>query len=146
MSDYLLVATKRNEVLATIKEWLTIGGGAQDTLDDVQLYSAVHGFLDSRSDHLIFKPAMLHNTAVQKAWESLSDAIGSVKSTFISQSMRPTISGGMRNQRPQPSRGTRTRNLSTRDPPDFERMDPEAFVDNLDGMFSAAFSNVTQEV
>ncbi len=146
LSEYFHAATKRNEVLDTIKEWLTIGGGAQDTLDDGQLYSAVHAFLDSRTDHLIFKSDMLSNPAVQKAWESLSDAVRAVKATFISQTMRPTISRGMRNQRPPPGRGARQRNISTRDPPDFDRMDPESFVDNLDGMFSAAFSNVTQEV
>ncbi|KJA20499.1 hypothetical protein HYPSUDRAFT_68529 [Hypholoma sublateritium FD-334 SS-4] len=145
LSEYLVVATKRNEVLDTIKEWLTIGGGSQDTLDDGQLYGAVYAFLDSRTDHLVFKSDMLSNPAVQKAWESLSDAVRAVKATFLSQTMRPTISRGMRNQRPPPGRGPRQRNISTRDPPDFDRMDPEAFVDNLDGMFSAAFSNVTQE-
>jgi BRCT domain type II-containing protein len=139
------VADKRSEVLVTIKEWLTIGGGAQDILDDVQLYNAVRAFLESRSDHLVFKSTMLGAPAVQKAWESLTETLRSVKSTFTSQTMRPTISHGL-HQRSQPSRGARTRNISTRDPPDFDRMDPESFVENLDGMFSAAFSNVTQEV
>ena len=60
--------------------------------------------------------------------------------------MRPNISLGMHGQRGQGGRGPRTRNVSTRDPPDLDRMDPEAFVDNLDGMAAAAFSNVTQEV
>lgn len=140
------MADKRNEVLVTIKEWLTIGGGAQDILDDVQLYNAVHAFLESRSDHLVFRSTMLGAPAVQKAWESLTETLRSVKSTFTSQTMRPTISRGLHNHRSQPSRGARTRNISTRDPPDFDRMDPESFVENLDGMFSAAFSNVTQEV
>ncbi|KAF8951373.1 hypothetical protein BDZ97DRAFT_1932432 [Flammula alnicola] len=145
ISDYLLVASKRNEVLSTVTEWLTIGGGAQDILDDAQLYNAVWAFLDSRSDHLVFKATMLNAPAVQKTWDALSEAIRSVKSTFLSQTMRPTISRGLHNQRPQANRGTRTRNISTREPPDVDQMDPEGFVDNLDGMFCAAFSNVTQE-
>jgi hypothetical protein len=64
--------------------------------------------------------------------------------------MRPTISRhnpripGNRNQQ---TRNQQTRNISvTRDPPDLDRMDPEAFVDNIDGMASVALSNVTQEV
>ncbi|KAG6807525.1 hypothetical protein H0H93_001520, partial [Arthromyces matolae] len=32
-----------------------------------------------------------------------------------------------------------------RDPPDIDRLDAEGFVDNLDGMACAAFSNVTEE-
>ncbi|KAF9476860.1 hypothetical protein BDN70DRAFT_811544 [Pholiota conissans] len=145
IADYLLVVDKRNEVLLAMNEWLTIGGGAQDILDDEQLYSAVNSFLESRSDHLVFKSVMLDTPAVQKAWDSLTETLKSVKSIFTSQTMRPTISGGLHTQRPQASKGTRTRNISTRDPPDFDRMDPEGFVDNLDGMFSAAFGNVTQE-
>ena len=65
--------------------------------------------------------------------------------------MRPTISRGFHNNlRPQGSssnRGARTRsNVNARDPPDLDRMAPEDFVDNLEGMAGAAFSNVTQEV
>ena len=84
---------------------------------------------------------------LEQAWESLVETKRSLKLTFMSQTMRPTISRGFHNLRPQGNnRGARTRNISTRDPPDFERMDPEDFVDNLDGMAGAAFSNVTQEV
>jgi hypothetical protein len=121
-----------------------IGGGAQDTLDDTQLYSTVYNFLESRSDHSILKAAMFDAPPVQKAMESLVGMKNSVVSTFKSQTTRPKVS------RPNPralgNRGPRTRNLSAREPPDLDRMDPEAFVDNIDGMASAAFSNVTREV
>jgi len=52
--------------------------------------------------------------------------------------------------RPSTSRNTvttsesRVRNLSTREPPDIDRMSLEEFVDNIDGMAFAAF-NVTEE-
>ncbi|KAH9485798.1 Rho GTPase-activating protein 21 [Psilocybe cubensis] len=144
IAQYMQVINKRSEVLSTTKEWLTSGGGAQDILDDTQLYNAVENFLDNTSDHLLFKSTMADAPPVQKAWESLMEEKDTVKATFISQTMRPTISRGHHQQRSQ-GRGARTRNISTREPPDLDRMDPEAFVDNLDGMACAAFSNVTQE-
>ena len=141
-SNHLLMARTRNEVLVTIQEWLTIGGGAQDILDDVQLFNAIQSFLEIPIE---LKPD--DSPAVEQAWELLVETKRSLKLTFISQTMRPTISRGFHNSRPQGnSRGAKTRNISTRDPPDLDRMDPEDFVDNLDGMAGAAFSNVTQEV
>ncbi|KAF8805136.1 hypothetical protein BYT27DRAFT_7105396 [Phlegmacium glaucopus] len=143
-SGHLLVARIRNEVLITIQEWLTIGGGAQDILDDVQLFNAIQSFLEIRTEQYTVKPDDI--PIVEQAWESLVEAKRSLKRTFMSQTMRPTISRGFHNLRPQGnSRGARTRNISTRDPPDMDRMDPDDFVDNLDGMAGAAFSNVTQE-
>jgi len=144
VSDYIQVFNRRNEVFVTINEWLTIGGGAQDILDDVQLYNAVWSFLDSRSDHSILKAATFDAPPVQTALESLVEMKSSLLSTFKVQTMRPKISH--HNPQTPGKRGPRTRNLSARDPPDLDRMDPEAFVDNIDGMASAAFSNVTQEV
>jgi len=145
ISDYIQVFTKRTEVFVTIKEWLTIGGGAQDILDDAQLYNTVWTFLESASDHFILKATMFDAPPVQKAWEYLLETKRSVVSAFKSQTMRPTIS--RHNPRIPGNRDPRTRNISTtREPPDLDRMDPEAFVDNIDGMASAALSNVTQEV
>jgi hypothetical protein len=135
LSDYMQVFSKRTEVFITIKEWLTIGGGAQDILDDAQLYSAIWSFLESSSDHSAFKGSMFDAPPVQ-AWEYLIETKRSVVAAFKSQTMRPMIS----------CHNPRTRNISTRDPPDLDRMDPEAFVDNIDGMASAALSTVTQEV
>ena len=88
-----------------------------------------------------------------QAWETLLETKRSLKLTFMSQTMRPTISRGFhKNLRPHHQggsnnyRGARTRNMNSRDPPDLDRMAPEDFVDNLEGMAGAAFSNVTQEV
>lgn len=145
-SNHLLVARTRNEVLVTMQEWLTIGGGAQDILDDVQLFNTMQSFLETETEHYMVKSDD-NPIAVEQAWESLLETKRSLKLTFMSQTMRPTISRGFHNLRPQgTNRGARTRNINTREPPDLDRMVPEDFVDNLEGMASAAFSNVTQEV
>ncbi|KAJ3512365.1 hypothetical protein NLJ89_g3558 [Agrocybe chaxingu] len=144
-TDYLDAINNRAEVLATVKEWLTLGGGAQDILDDNQLFIAVQSFLESPADHQLFKAPASEADSVKQAWESLSEMRQWLSTVFISQMRRPTISRGLH---PRPSTGPRSarkRNISTRDPPDLDHMDPEDFVDNLDGMASAAFSNVTQE-
>jgi hypothetical protein len=39
------MANQRGQVLGTIQDWLRMGGGAQDVLDDAQLYSAIELFL-----------------------------------------------------------------------------------------------------
>ena len=144
-----------------MQEWLTIGGGAQDILDDVQLFNTVQSFLETETEQQQQQDMVVVKSdddddddddnnnpiATEQAWESLLETKRSLKLTFMSQTMRPTISRGFHNLRPQGSnRGTRTRNVNTRDPPDLDRMAPEDFVDNLEGMAGAAFSNVTQEV
>jgi len=65
----------------------------------------------------------------------------------MSQIQRPTAALALQSQRDQGGmRSGRRRNTIGRDIPDLDRMDPESFVENLDGMASAAFSNVTEEV
>jgi hypothetical protein len=129
---------KRVEVLNTLHDWLAIGSGAQDVLDDVQLFSAVQAFLDEPPETT---PAIDFPLA-QQAYETLSETRRAVQHTFVSQVQRPTAV-------PQSQGGTRSarrRNTTGRDIPDLDRMDPEAFVENLEGMASAAFNNVTEEV
>ncbi|TFK45164.1 hypothetical protein BDQ12DRAFT_50569 [Crucibulum laeve] len=145
-SEYHTVANSRVAVLETMKEWITIGGGAQDILDDLQLYNAVRSFLTSESDHMVFKSENFEDESVRQAWATLTQAKSALHSAFLSQTMRPTIPRVLHNARPNTTaNGARTRYVSTRDPPDLDRMDPEEFVDNLDGMACAAFSNVTEE-
>lgn len=78
----------------------------------------------------------MFNAPPVQAWEYLIETKCSVVTAFKLQTMQPMIS----RHNPQ------TRNISTCDPPDLDRMDLEAFVDNIDGMASAALSTVTQEV
>lgn len=134
---------RRVEVLTTLHDWLTIGGGAQDVLDDIQLFAAVQTFLDGPSE----ASSTTDFPAAQQALENLSENMKAVKITFISQLQRPTTVPGFPSQRSQPgTRSARRRNTDGRDIPDLDRMDPEAFVENLEGMASAALSNVTDEV
>ncbi|KAF4620517.1 hypothetical protein D9613_001123 [Agrocybe pediades] len=144
ISEYIQVINKRIEVLETIREWITVGGGAQDILDDADLYKAVDHFLQSPLDHTIFKSVMFGSNPVEKAWDLLMESKRTLKVAFMAQTMRPTIHRGLHNQASH-GRSIRNRNLSTRELPDMDKMDPESFVDNLDGMASAAFSNVSHE-
>ena len=142
-TDLYNSALKRVEVLSTLHDWLTIGSGAQDVLDDVQLFSAVHAFLDGPPE----STSAIDFPLAQQAFASLSETRNGLRTTFMSQTQRPTAALVLQNQRDQGgARSGRRRNTVGRDVPDLDRMDPEAFVDNLDGMASAAFSNVTEEV
>ncbi|ESK91434.1 rho gtpase activating protein 22 [Moniliophthora roreri MCA 2997] len=146
VDDYVDVLTSREKVIETIKTWLTRGSGAQDMLDDSQLLLSLRSFLQSPTDHLIYMSSNFDDLAVQQAKESLVDARTALERLIHSQILRPHQS------RIQPlvrqafaSNESRVRNLSTREPPDMDRMSPEEFVDNLDGMAFAAFNNVTEE-
>lgn len=146
IAEYLYVANARSEVLETIKEWLTLGGGAQDVLDDPQLFSGIRSFLDNHSDHVVYEASNFEDANVHQAWASLVEMRHSLCSSFVSQTMRPLTTRGPPIQRGSMNgSGARSRNLSTREPPDVDRIEPEDFVDNLDSMACAAFSNVTEE-
>lgn len=77
ISDYMQVFFKRMEVFVTIKKWLTVGGGAQDILDGVQLYSAVWSFLEYMTCSLMRMPggqglSLLHVHSLFSSFFSLS--------------------------------------------------------------------------
>jgi len=147
--DYLDVAMKRGEVLTTMKEWLSVGGGAQDALDDSALYTAIQAFLESSTDHIVYKGIDFDLPQVQQAWSAVTDGLASLKACFISQTRRPTPNITHNSSRFQPiATEARARRAPPppRELPDIDQMDPEAFVDNIDGMASAAFSNLTEEV
>ncbi|KAF5374674.1 hypothetical protein D9615_008986 [Tricholomella constricta] len=146
VAEYVHVTTSRTEVLDTIKEWLTLGGGAQDVLDDAQLFHALRSFLDSPSDHVVYEAKNYAESNVQQSVSRLTEAKQSLHSTFTSQTLRPLTARGPPIPRGSLNGGgVRTRNLSMREPPDMDCIDAEDFVDNLDGMACAAFSNVTEE-
>lgn len=146
-SEYVLVAGVRSEVLATIEEWLSIGGGAQDVLDDGQLLQAMQSFINTPADHAIHQSDALDDPAVQQAWTHLKERRRSLRRLFRASTMRPPPAHVSRNARgTAATHESRVRNLSTREPPDIDRVNVEELVDNLDGMACAAFSNVTEEV
>ncbi|KAJ7152811.1 rho GTPase activating protein 22 [Mycena filopes] len=147
IAEFLYVAGSRTEVLDTLQDWLTRGGGAQDMLDDPQLHTAVRSFLDNPTDHVMPSSANAADPGVEQAWGTLTDVRCRVRHTFHSQTMRPPVpfpsfphatSASTNGQRSRPQN-------QTRDPPDIDRIDPEELVENLDAMACAAFGNVTQE-
>ncbi|KAF7363094.1 Rho GTPase activating protein 22 [Mycena venus] len=146
VAELLYVTGKRTEVLDTIKDWLTRGGGAQDVLDDTQLHTAIRTFLDgSAADHLIPQSANASDPGVEQAWSTLIEVRGRLRRTFETNTMRPpapfpslTHPSAAMNGRSRPQN-------QTREPPDIDRIDAEELVDNLDAMACAAFGNVTEE-
>lgn len=146
VAEYLYVAGSRTEVLESIKDWLTIGGGAQDMLDDVHLFTAARTFLDSPVDHVMLQSANAGDPSVQQAWANLEEVRSRLRQTFTSQTMRPPAPILPLNSSPA-ANGQRSRKVNqSREPPDIDRVDPEELVDNMDAMACAAFSNVTVEV
>ncbi|KAG7091393.1 hypothetical protein E1B28_010431 [Marasmius oreades] len=146
VEDYLEVLNARLRVIETLKTWLNKGNGAQDLLDDGQLLSALRSFMQSPTDHLIYFSSVFEDPTVQQARDSLIESRMALKRLIHSQILRPHY------QRPQhlirtrlTANDPRLRNLSTREPPDIDKMSPEELVDNLDGMAFATFSNVTEE-
>jgi hypothetical protein len=129
----------RSQVIDALNEWIYQGGGAQDCLDDAQLFNAMHSFLNNDIPAV---PA-LDDLGVQQAWTAYEQGRKSLAASFASQTMRPTCRD-MSAFKP-PIGNSKTRNLG-REPPDIDRIDPEQLVDNLDAMAAAAFSNVSEEV
>ncbi|KAJ4468415.1 hypothetical protein C8J55DRAFT_437773 [Lentinula edodes] len=145
--QYLAAISSKSQVLDAMKLWLTKGGGAQDVLDDSQLLQALRAFFASSSDHIIHSSAAtFENPSVRQAWDNMTESRQALEQLLLSQTMRPSTSRTQTVSRNTvTTTESRVRNLSTREPPDMDRMSPEEFVDNIDGMAFAAFNNVTEE-
>lgn len=158
--DYLEVLTSRTRVLELISDWLTMGGGSQDVLDEPQLYTALKNFLNTSADHILFKTDNFEVPDVASAWVGLIDTKAMLHGVFETQTQRPTTPktqqigavrrGSVNTIAGAPTvasaGGLRARGASIREPPDLDRMDAEDLVDNIDGMARTALSNVTEEV
>ena len=137
------VIQSRSELLGTMNDWMTSGGGAQDALDDTQLYDSVRAFLEHPTDHQVIDDLAQHNQDIQEAVNMLYNMKLVLQMTFVSQTMRPSTrnvyeSDGLMNG---PSSG----NFGS-EPPNIDQLSAEELVNNLDSMASAAFRNVSQEV
>ena len=126
-----------------MNEWMIQGGGSQDVLDDASLYNAIRNFIDDNSQHAMPTSPAIDNFTVQQAWSTYEQSRKSFAASYLSQIMRPTSRDAFA-FKPLIS-SLKTQNLS-RDPPDIDRIDPEQFVESLDAMAAAAFSNVSEEV
>ena len=148
VSEYVHVTSVRCEVLDTLKEWMSVGGGAQDVLNDPELFSSLRTFLESSSEHTIPSHKRSSDSNVQQCLARLAESRNALQSSFVSQTLRPLTTRGSpipRGSTVHPN-GARTRTLSMSDPPDFDRVDAQEFVDNLDGMAYALSSKVTEDV
>lgn len=133
----------RSQVIDTLNEWICQGGGAQDVLDDAQLFNAMHLFIDNDTHHVVPAATALDDVSIQQAWGAYEQGRKLLASSFASQTMRPTCRD-ISAFKP-PIGNSKSWNLG-RDAPDIDRVDPEQLVDNLDAMAAAAFSNVSEEV
>lgn len=141
--DCLELIHKRSQAIDAMSEWMFQGGGAQDVLDDPQLFNTIRAFLDHSTHHAAPSSSALDNFEVQKEWSAYEQSRLSFSASFNSQTMRPT-SRDVISFKPTIS-NNRNRNLG-KEPPDIDHIDPEQLVDSLDAMAAAAFSNVTEEV
>lgn len=115
-------------------------------LDDPNLLTAVRSFLDSPTDHTLIEGTNFRDSNVQKAWTALVDSIGTLRSIFRTSTMRPPSNATSSQPTLSTIPETRVRNMSTRSTPDIDAANAEEFVDNLDGMACAAFTNISEEV
>lgn len=120
------------------------GGGAQDILDDANLFNALQSFLESDTEHVVHESTKFQDPAVRQVWSALADSRKSLATLFIVRTMRPPA-------RVLPvSRfsvsSSRMRPTDNREPLDVDRADAEELVEYLDVMACATFSNVSEEV
>lgn len=126
-----------------IKDWVTSGGGAQDCLDNIQLFEAVQSFLESPLDRSSFDPLGTEENDVSQTWDALDSARQMTFTAFKAHTRRPP-SVFLANARPlNPS--TRARSFGNQ-PPDLDEISAEELVENLNAMGCAAFSNISEEV
>jgi len=134
----------RTEVLGAMKEWITAGGGAQDCLDDAPLYETVRTFLDTPLDRseLELLPSN-DDPELLQSWDALETMKKNTLSMFMSHTLRPPALTAA-DPRPAAAPG-HVRNFGSQ-VPDIDLVTAEDFVDNLNAMAFAAFSNVIEEV
>ncbi|KAG9312280.1 rho GTPase activating protein 22 [Chiua virens] len=137
------VVQYRSEIFGAVREWITAGGGAQDCLDDAQLYELVRAFLEAPLDRSVPDCSPADDDAeLDQAWDGLDMTRKDTLSTFISHTLRPPALcvAVLRSS----TIVSQNRNFGNQ-APDLDRVTAEDLVENLDAMGFAAFSNVTEE-
>jgi len=135
----------RAEVLEVLQEWIQKGSGAEDVLDDGQLYDAFKAFNSElmREETLSGSQRDSTDVKISEAWKNLTQVKESLISLFTTHTKRPPI------KRPNTELHEIIGDGYTRassDPPDIDRSSPEELVNIIDAMINAAFRNVTEEV
>lgn len=133
----------QSEILATVKEWVTTGGGGQDCLDDTSLYETARTFLEKPLDRSELDSLPTNeDPELLQAWKALETMKNETLATFISHTLRPPALVAA-NPRPVNTFG-QSRTFGSQ-VPDVDHVSAEDLVDNLNAMGLAAFSNVTEE-
>jgi len=132
------------EVLETVKDWVTSGGGAQDCLDNAQLFEAVQSFLESPLERPSFDPSSTDENDVNQAWDVLDGTRQTTLTAFRAHTRRPSSSFLHTTARPS-NPSARPRSFGNQ-PPDLDKISAEDLVETLNAMGSAAFSNISEEV
>ena len=136
------VVRLRLEVLDTLSEWITQGGGAQDVLDDGALYEALLSFLNQPSEQKLLQSASQSEDAIQ-AVKALETSRTALLVSFRSQTLRPIPRASTASDQTKDEVATQS---YSSDLPDIDQLDAEELVNVLNAMASATFRNVTQEV
>ena len=133
------------EVLEVLQEWIQKGSGAEDALDDGQLYYAFKAFNSELGREEAFPISQRDSTDVKirEAWKNLAQVKESLANLFASQTKRPPIKKPNMELPEVPGDGYSRG--ATSDPPDIDRSTPEELVNIVDATMNAAFRNVTEE-
>lgn len=134
------VKSKQN-VIRTLSEWMQIGSGAQDALDDLELHAAMQAFLSQQIDRDLPNASESPNALTQML-SSLENERLALLSDFTEHTLRPQMK---HTPVRRSSLANVVHNFGVR-PPRLEEVSPAELVENLDAMASAAFRNVNQEV
>ena len=129
-----------------LQEWIQKGSGAEDALDDGQLYDAFKTFNSELMREETFSGSQRDSTDVniRGAWKNLSQVKESLVALFTTHTKRPPIKKPNVELHETAGDG-HPRGLSS-DSPDIDRSSPEELVNVVDAMMNAAFRNVTEEV
>ncbi|KAI0919200.1 hypothetical protein AcV5_002181 [Taiwanofungus camphoratus] len=136
------VLRARSEVLETLNEWINRGGGAQDALDDAQLYTSFQSFLSSSAEQYLLECTMAEGSSLSQSFDVLHQLRATLRLSFISQTMRPSIRRPSTPNCPVDGLGLRSFGSEI---PNLDDLDAEGLVNNLDSMAIAAFHNINQE-
>ena len=124
------------KILRILKDWILIGGGATDVLDDLPLFHALRTFIDA-----LFLPDLLALTtrrlpAVAEAEERARSDLARV---FDAQTRRPNL-----NDSPEQPQQPSVPDFGSSSP-DIDSIAAEGFVANLDAIASTVTSAITPD-
>ncbi|TFK50899.1 hypothetical protein OE88DRAFT_1735633 [Heliocybe sulcata] len=140
-SQYIGAVETRLAVIDAVEDWLEIGGGAQDCLDDSQLFSSLQTWLSREDLDAFNETAPMGDASVQQAQEGLKAEVKALRQLFSAQTQRPTAVSVHINE----NSSKIDRHDYGREAPDIDKIDEDELVGNLDAMAAAVFSNVTEE-